>query len=171
MSRPFTALLAIWAFLVPWCISVEASENLLDFESQASSLNVKGKSGSGSWVTTYFNLSLWVSIQGIANEQASTLARQAKSPSQQIIGVWIDHTPLMASRITLYKIGGKIFWEYDFKDGGKLTREVFERSSSSGRRFDMRNRNSSGDYLVIKRSGVLEIRDSYGLVTTARPVK
>ena len=99
------------------------------------------------------------------------LARQAKSPGKQIIGVWFDRTPVMASRITLYKKGGRIFWEYDFKDSGKLTREVIERSSSSGRRFDMRNRNSSGDYLVIKRSGVLEIRDSYGLVTTAQPVK
>ncbi len=127
--------------------------------------------GAGAWATTHFNPSLQVSILGMTTEQEQALARQVNSPGQQVIGVWLDETPYTANRTTLYKKGGKIFWERKFKDGSELTEEMIERSSSSGRRFDMRDRNAFGDYLVINTSGVLELRDSIGLISTARPVK
>lgn len=127
--------------------------------------------GAGAWATTHFNPSLQVRILGMTTEQEQALARQVNSPGQQVIGVWLDETPYMANRTTLYKKGGKIFWERKFTDGGELTNEMIERSSSSGRRFDMRDRNASGDYLVINRSGVLEFWDSDGLISTAPPAK
>lgn len=125
--------------------------------------------GAGGWATTHFNPSLNIRILGITSKQVRTLTSQAGSPGQQIIGVWLDQN--MASRATLYKKSGRIFWETKSTDGSKFTREMIERSSSSGRRFDMRDRNASGDYLVIRASGVLEFRDSDGLIYTARPIK
>jgi hypothetical protein len=279
MWKPFNALLGLLALLVPWCASVEASEKPLDFEIQASNLNVRGqpsssgiqvdrlgkgtrvtvyqrrgswarispdsnrwvhsgylvrnlsgglaysvidsdmipgaklsldvrlsrkatekelaqiarelkvgtqgsysrafilhylpgmKPGAGAWATTHFNPSLQVKILGMTTEQEQALAGQVSSPGQQVIGVWLDETPYTANRTTLYKKGGKIFRERKFKDGSELTEEMIERSSSSGRRFDMRDRNTAGDYIVIRASGVLELRDSIGLISTARPVK
>ncbi len=127
--------------------------------------------GAGAWATTHFDPSLKIKIQGMTTEQEQALANQVSSPGQQVIGVWLDESPFSAHRNILYKKIGKIFWERTFKDGSELTEEMIERSSSSGRRFEMRDRNSSGDYLVIRASGVLEIRDSIGLISTARPVK
>ncbi len=277
MRKPFNALLGLLGLLVSWCASVEALGKPLDFEIQASNLNVRGQPSSGgvqvdrlgkgtrvtvyqrrgswarispnrnrwvhsgylvrnlsgglaysvidsdiisgaklsldvrlsrkatekelaqiarelkdgtpgsfsrtfivhylpgmlpdagAWATTHFNPSLQVSILGMTTEQEQALARQVNSPGQQVIGVWLDKSP-SANRTTLYKKGGKIFWERKFWDGSELTLEMIERSSSSGRRFDMRERNASGDYIVIRASGVLELRDSIGLISTARSV-
>ncbi len=47
MWKPFNALLGLLALLVPWCASVEASGKPLDFEVQASNLNVRGQPSSG----------------------------------------------------------------------------------------------------------------------------
>ena len=104
-------------------------------------------------------------------DQEQALARQVNAPGQQVIGVWLDESPFSANRVTLYKKGGRIFWNRKFTDGSELNDEMIERPSSSGRQFDMRDRNTSGDYLMINRSGVLEFWDSDGLISTAPPAK
>ena len=277
MLKPFNALLGLLALLVPWFVSVEAVGKPLDFEIQASNLNVRGQPssggvqvdrlgkgtrvtvyqrrgpwarispdsnrwvhsgylvrnlsgglaysvidsnmvpgaklsltvrlsrkateqelaqiarelkggtpgsysrtfivhylpgmelGAGAWATTHYNPSLKVKIQGLSIEQEQALAKRVSSPGQQVIGVWIDET--LDNRSTLYKKGGKIFWERKFKDGSGGTVEVIGRSWPTGRRFDERDGNAFGEYLVINRSGGLESWDSIGLISTARSVK
>ncbi len=277
MRRPFNALLGLLALLVPWFVSVEAVGKPLDFEIQASNLNVRGQPGSsgiqvdrlgkgtrvtvyqrkgpwarispdsnrwvhsgylirnlpgglvyrvidsniipntklsldvrlsrkatekelaqiaqelkdgtpgsysrtfivhylpgmelgaGAWATTHFNPSLKVKIQGMTTEQEQALAKRVSSPGQQVIGVWLDET--LYQRSTLYKKGGKIFLHRKFTDGGELTYEMIGRSWPTGRRFDERDGNAFGEYLVINRSGGLESWDSIGLISTGRSVK
>ncbi len=277
MRKPFNALLGLLGLLVSWCASVEALAKPLDFEIQASNLNVRGQPSSGgvqvdrlgkgtrvtvyqrrgswarispnrnrwvhsgylvrnlsgglaysvidsdiisgaklsldvrlsrkatekelaqiarelkdgtpgsysrtfilhylpgmdlgaiAWATTHYSPSLKVKIQGLSIEQEQALAKRVSSPGQQVIGVWIDET--LNNRSTLYKKGGKIFWERKFKDGSGGTVEVIGRSWPTGRRFDERDGNAFGEYLVINRSGGLESWDSIGLISTARSVK
>ena len=126
--------------------------------------------GAGAWATTHFNPSLKVAILGMTQEQAESLARTASTASQDLIGVWLVEAPALPNRTTLYRKGGKIFQKQEFTDGGVLTDEMIERPSSSGRRFDTKEPNAWGDYLLLKPSGFLEVRDSEGLITTARPI-
>jgi hypothetical protein len=124
--------------------------------------------GAGAWATTHFNPSLKVAILGMTQEQAESLARTANTANPDVIGVWLVEGQALPNRTTLYRKGGKVFQKQEFTDGGVLTEEMIERSSSAGRRFDTKEPNAWGDYLLLKPSGVLEVRDSEGLITTAR---
>ena len=77
MRKPINALVGLLALLVPWCASVEASENPLDFEIQASDLNVRGQPssggaqvdrlGKGARVTVYQRRGPWARISPDSN--------------------------------------------------------------------------------------------------------
>ena len=126
--------------------------------------------GAGAWATTHFNPSLKVAILGVTQEQAKSFSRTASTTDRDVIGVWLVEAQALPNRTTLYRKGGKIFQKQEFTDGSVRNEEMIERPSSSGRRFDTKKPNAWGDYLLLNSSGALEIRDSEGLITTARPI-
>ena len=77
MWKPLNALLGLLALLVPWFVSVEAVGKPLDFEIQASNLNVRGQPssggvqvdrlGKGTRVTVYQRKGPWARISPDSN--------------------------------------------------------------------------------------------------------
>ena len=127
--------------------------------------------GAGAWATTHFNPDLEVQILGLtAKEEDNLVLAQAAPADHQIIGRWIDESPYVGSRITILSGDGKLFGEQIFKDGSSFKRELVEKQSPLGRRFD-RVDSRTGDHWVITSNGNLQLRDNDGLIRTAKEVK
>ena len=126
--------------------------------------------GAGAWASSHFNPELEVEIFGTsAEEHAALTASQAPDESREIIGKWMDNRPFVTRRIVLYRENGKVFMESTYADGSSGTDEVGESSTSPGMRFDSSLNNE--DYFVIDRNGDLEIRDSMGVIATAKKME
>lgn len=129
------------------------------------------KVGGGAWATSHFDPTLSVRILGLTAKEEKTLAAKQPPADQNVIGQWIDERPFVASRITIFREGSSIYIEQVFKDGSRLKKEVVEKKSSHGWRFDMIEVSSSGDHWVIDSRGILQIRDNEGLIATAKKIK
>ena len=125
--------------------------------------------GSGAWATTHFNPTLEVRILGLTDEEQRTLIQGTPSSSQETIGRWIVQGPVSYT-ISLYKKDGSIYLETQFKDGSHGIKQMRERRSSRGRRFEAASGSDTGDHYILDALGNLQIRDSIGLIDTARPV-
>ena len=125
----------------------------------------------GAWATTHFNPDLEVKILGLtAEEEDNLVPAQATPADRRIIGRWIDESPYVGSRISILSEDGKLFGEQIFKDGSSFKRELIEKQSPLGRRFD-RVDSRIGDHWVITSNGNLQLRDNDGLIRTAKEVK
>jgi len=129
------------------------------------------KLGAGAWATTHFNPDLDIRILGLTAEQEKNLLNEATDSSREVIGTWLDNSPVIGSRIMIYQKNHKFYMEQKFKNGSTSTTEMVEKASSKGRRFEEKKGSSSGDHYLIDRNGNLQMRDQYGLVATARKVK
>ncbi len=126
---------------------------------------------SGAWATTHFNPELEVRILGVSAEEEEKLSSQPKQDNRQIIGSWIDDRIGMGERITIFKKESQLFYEQAFKDGSNLVREVIEKKSSLGRRFEKKEGSQAGDYWIINNEGDLQFGDNEGLYAKAKKVR
>jgi hypothetical protein len=127
--------------------------------------------GVGAWATTHFNPNLEVRILGLTAEEENKLTAQPEPGNREIIGRWLDESPFAGSRITIFREGGKLFIEQNFKDGSVLKKKLVEKKSPLGRRFDAVKGSSAGDHWVLDTSGNLQVRDNEGLIATAKKIE
>ncbi len=127
--------------------------------------------GAGAWATTHFNPNLEVRILGLTAEEEQKLAAQPERANREIIGRWLDESPFLGSRITIFREDGKLFIEQMFKDGSTLKKEVVEKKTPLGRRFDKVEGSSAGDHWVLGSDGNLQVRDDDGLISTAKKLE
>lgn len=126
--------------------------------------------GGGAWATTHFDPNLTVRILGLTSEEESSLISEPQKPSREVIGRWLDETPFIGGRITIYRERGKLHMERKFKDGSSLSKDMVEKSSSRGRRFEEREGSSVGEYYLIDRQGNLQVGDQDGLIAIAKKI-
>ena len=88
----------------------------------------------------------------------------------QIVGRWLNEGPLRY-RMTIFHEGGELYTEQKFTDGGSLKKEMVEKRSPLGRRFDPVEASRAGDHWIIDSRGNLQSRDNDGLITTARKIE
>lgn len=127
--------------------------------------------GAGAWATTHFNPDQEVRILGLTAEEETKLATEPTPANREIIGRWLDESPYVGSRITIFREGGKLYIEQKFKDGSSHKIELFEKRSPLGRRFDKLEGSRFGDHWVLDSHGNLQMRDNDGLIATAKKIE
>ena len=126
--------------------------------------------GAGAWATTHFNPNLDVRIQGLTAEQEEILRQQPDASSREVIGSWLDDSPFIASRVTIFRQNGKLFIENTYKDGSSGKKEIVEKLSGKDRTFREKERNSFGEFYLIDSQGNLQLWDREGLISTAKKI-
>lgn len=129
------------------------------------------KVNAGYWATTHFNPDLKVRILGLTAEQENTLKQPAENASREVIGNWIDETPFVGKRITIFRQNGKLLMEDTYKDGSSGKKELVEKNSPLGQRFDKVDGSSAGDHWILDSNGNLQLRDNEGLISTAKKIE
>ncbi len=126
--------------------------------------------GAGAWATTHFNPNLEVRIQGLTTEQEKFLKQQPNNPSREVIGSWLDETPYMGRRITIFRQNGKLFMENVWYDGSSSKKEIVEKLSGRKRTFRRKEGNSVGEFYLIDSQDNLQLWDQEGLISTAKKI-
>lgn len=125
--------------------------------------------GSGGWATSHFDPELSVQILGLPADGEPTVTGDASGSDGEVIGIWEDNRPGVASRYTLLESENGLAFEQVFRDGSSRTIEVEESSSSLGRRLADPD-NEFGEYFLI-RDDRLELWDEEGVVFSAPEVE
>ena len=101
--------------------------------------------GAGAWATTHFDPALEVRILGLTLEQEEKFSAEPKIADREIVGRWLDDSPIIGGRITLFRKDEILFIEKMFTDGSSLKQELVENKSPLGRRFDLKSSYSEID--------------------------
>jgi len=125
----------------------------------------------GYWATSHFNPSLEIRILGLTADQERDLRRKPDDPSREVVGNWIDERPHLGGRITILRKNDKLYMESKYKDGSGSEKEMVEKKSPLGRRFEDVAGSTWGDHWILKSDGKLQIHDDEGLITTLRKIE
>ena len=101
-------------------------------------------------------------------EQAQSAASFHVEEADQITGSWLA-SGFMGGRVTIYRKNSKVWLYWRYKDGSGKPVEVVRKKTSNGARFDETTDSSHGEYYLINSSGELEVRDTTGVILTAKP--
>lgn len=126
--------------------------------------------GVGAWATTHFNPNLDVQILGLTVYQENTLKQLPDDPSREVIGSWLDETPFIGNRITIFRQNGKLFMENTYKDGSSGKKEIVEKLSGKKRTFRNKEGSSFGEFYSIDNQGNLQLWDKDGIISTAKKI-
>ena len=129
------------------------------------------KVGAGGWATTHFNPDLEVNILGLTLKQEIAFAKKVEDTTREVVGNWLDQSPMVGGKISIYRKDGKIYMEREFKDGSSSNEEMVEKPSSSGTRYEEKGGSNFGEYYILDRQGNLQIRDREGLIATTRKIE
>lgn len=122
------------------------------------------------WATTHFNPKLDVEILGSTIAQHAKLAKHRRHrKSEHVIGVWLDNRMGGVARMTIFRKGGRYYLRSIYNDGSHGTQRLVRSHTRRGTRFQ--NPGSGGDYYILNRHGNLELWDSMGRITTAKPFR
>jgi hypothetical protein len=147
------------------------SSNPSKFERAFIGYHVDGvETGGTYWATTHFNPNLDIRILGLTDEEADSLSRSAKHDSRNVIGNWIDDSPSLGKKTTIYRDGGKMFMDLAYKDGSIGTKVIRELQSPLGRRFQTLEDSIAGDHWIIDSDGNLQLHDDEGWISTANKI-
>jgi len=128
--------------------------------------------GTGAWATAHSDPNLEIIILGSTEEEFAAMQKQSSAkPGREIIGTWYDEAPYASRKLVLYKENNKLIMESHFKDGSTMIQELIEKKSSLGRRLEEKEGSSFGEFYIINKNGDLEMRDSEGLIATAKKIK
>jgi hypothetical protein len=127
--------------------------------------------GAGAWATTHCNPDLTVRVLGLTTKPEKYLKQhQPDDPSRDVIGRWLDETPLVGGRITIFRKNGKVFMESTYHDGSSGKKEMVEQLSDRGKKFVNEKGSSFGKFYLIDTQGHLQIWDQAGLISTAKKI-
>lgn len=127
--------------------------------------------GTGAWATTHFTPELELRILGLTVDDENKLVTQPEPTNREIIGRWLDETPFIGSRIMIFREKGKLFIEQTYKDGSGHKKEVVERKSPLGRRFNEVEESRNGDHWILVSDGNLQVCYNDGLIGTAAKIE
>ena len=122
----------------------------------------------GAWATTHFTPDLEVKILGLSTEEEKKLSTAPAPAKREMVGRWLDEIPYASSRITIFHEGGKLYVERKFTDGSSLKKELVEKRSPLGRRFDQVGGATAGDHWILDSRGNLQLHDNDGLIRTGK---
>ena len=125
--------------------------------------------GAGGWATTHFDPALEVRILGLARQEERADAGGPLVSTRENIGTWLDD--VTGNQIVMYSEDGKSYVEQYFKDGSFLKDELVEKPSPSGQRLESKSGSELGRHWVVDSFGDLQIRDTVGLISTAKRIK
>ena len=125
--------------------------------------------GGGGWATTHFDPALEVRILGLARQEERADAGGPLVSTRENIGTWLDD--VTGNQIVMYSEDGKSYVEQYFKDGSFLKDELVEKPSPSGQRLESKSGSELGRHWVVDSFGDLQIRDTVGLISTAKRIK
>lgn len=128
-------------------------------------------SGAGAWATTHFNPELEVQILGTTIEEEEKLRKQTEPSSSVMFGEWLDESPFMGAKYTLFKKNSKTVMLIKFKDGSVSEKEMIQKKQGPLLRFEEKGGNSYGEYYLIKKDDNLGIYDGSGLIKLIKPIK
>jgi len=126
--------------------------------------------GAGAWATTHFNPNLKVKILGMTADQEKTLKQLPDDPSREVIGIWLDESPFIGSRITIFRQNRKLFMENMYTDGSSGKKEIVEKLSGRKRTFRRKEGSSVGEFYLIDKHGNLQMWDQEGIIWTAKKI-
>lgn len=130
------------------------------------------KVGAGAWATARFDPNLEIQVLGVSVEEEKNFTAESLPANREVVGRWLDESPGFGGlRIMIWRENGKMFIEQKFRDGSVFKKELIEKQSAIGRRFDMVEGSHTGDYWIIDASGNLQSRDNEGLINTASKVE
>ncbi len=110
---------------------------------------------------------------GDGSSASSGGGRAVAVPQDGAIGTWRDNVsnPLFFSNISIYAEDGQLYLENKFDDGSSRRRQVVEKKSDLGRRFDPVIPTRLGDHWVIDENGDLLLRDQHGTAAKAEKIE
>lgn len=126
--------------------------------------------GAGAWATTHFNPNLKVKILGMTADQEKALKQLPDDPSREVIGIWLDESPFIGSRITIFRQNRKLFLENMYTDGSSGKKEFVEKLSGKDRTFRKKEGSSVGEFYLIDNQGNLQLWDQEGIIWTAKKI-
>jgi hypothetical protein len=126
--------------------------------------------GHGAWATTHFEPNLEVRILGLKADQEKALKQLVDDPSREVIGSWLDESPFVGSRITIFRQNGKVFLENTYGDGSSSKKEGVEKLFGENRAFCRKEGSSVNEYYLIDNQGNLQLWDEEGLIWTAKKI-
>lgn len=130
------------------------------------------KVGAGAWATSHFTPDLEVRILGMTEEQHRILGQVSSEEIEgEMLGQWLDERPFVSSRTTIMKIEDTWFLMHEYPDGSSNPREIIERDSHEGRRFEWKESLHPEDYWIIDSNGNLLICDNDGIIAIAKPIR
>lgn len=88
--------------------------------------------------------------------------------TRQVIGSWLDKSPFVGSRITIFRQNGKLFIENTYKDGSSGKKEIVEKLSGKDRTFRKKEGSSVGEFYLIDKQGNLQLWDQEDIIWTAK---
>ena len=122
----------------------------------------------GGWATSHFNPALEVRILGSPVGGGSLLDRLGSEHGEALVGVWENNQPGFAGTFAIFRTESGFGLERIHPDGSVGRKDLVERPSQVGRRFEDPENRFGEFYLV--RGGNLELHDGEGMVFRARPV-
>jgi len=122
--------------------------------------------GSGAWATTHFNPELEVKILGLSLEDEEKMKQEAKSSTRDVVGIWKDESPYVASTITLYLEAGKLYLATRYKDGSSSVEEMTESDSDNGIKLVEKGGNRFGEYFILDNQKNLHAGGKNGIFRT-----
>lgn len=129
------------------------------------------KVGTIAWATTHFNPNLEVVIMGFTIEEKKKLLNERAPEDCYVIGRWLDETPYLGSRITIFRKDGLLFIEHVFADGSSSKERIKERAVLMRiKRFEPAEASRYGEHWILNANGNLEVHDNKGLISTAKRI-
>ncbi len=123
------------------------------------------------WALSHFTPELEVEINGLSPAEYASLSQPEVQPGQSIVGVWLDESPFVASRITIYKEGERLYLNQKFKDGSGHSEEVTSTDTPRGTKFQTSRMSGAGEYYLMDQTGDLQLWDNDGPGDTAKSVR
>lgn len=126
--------------------------------------------GAGAWASLHLERGSPPEVLGFGDMSGLKQAAEDTGSGGDIIGKWRDDRPYVKSLMVIRGTGDSFVLIRTFADGEVMEQRLKERSTSSGRRFDILPEDGEGygEYVILRSDGALAFHDADGLIFVAR---
>jgi hypothetical protein len=121
------------------------------------------------WATADLAPTSETKILGLTAADEATLIAEPIPRSREILGRWVNDG-VAGGLLSIFREEGRLYREHRFSPTSAVRSEVRESKSSLGQKFEIVG-STTGDNWVVEPTGLLQIRDSDGLIATARRIR